>query len=369
MHEIKMNANLHRLMNDHPVPRQRRPGGGRKRKLDTLEGSRQHIVELVQSRENVPFQWTFKSLDELAAELRTAGVEVSRNIVSKVLREEGFQLSPNRKLPNARGSCDVDSQFEIVNKAVMTQLGSGGPVILLMGDRVDIAGKFIGAESIFHYTPNKIASLDNDFEQVVHTLPDGTLIPGVRERSEEERFEVIQRKRNATVLPLDALLTDRDGGLFTAAVLEHWWCHLRRPHFSRKDHLLLLTHGGSPDCVSPGQWEWAMDRLSKKLAITITVGRLPPAIWQCTIPYYPLFSFAWRRPNEKVKNGFTVKGSLLCQTDGVCDEIKSIPPIGRHYPKTRKNISSQVRQGFDIHRDPQYGDWNYSFIGNQGNSR
>lgn len=355
--------------NGTPFPTETRRG--RKRKIVTQDGLAQHIAELIPLRINATLQWTTRSLRELADSLRATESDASRNIVSNELQRLGFQFTRNRELPAGRIARDVDAQYEVVDSAISNQLASDGPVIFLTGSKAKELGRPMRLETSFA-PPYEIDKIDANFEEVIVRLPDGTYHAYDKEPTIEEKKAIKRQKREATRLDLDILTTERDGGLFTAAVLEHWWRNMRGALFPKSDSLLLITHESSPDCISPGAWEWGIDRLAKKLGITITVGRLPPATWRFLVPQRTLFSFTWLRfKNTRRKDArfekkninavFSVQGCLLSDSPCVFEEIKTIPLIGRDFPKFRRSISRRVRQTFCIHRYPPYGDWNYSF--------
>lgn len=381
--------------------RQRMPGGGRKRKVNTQEGLTERVIRLIPLGGNGVMQWTTKSLRELEGVLQAAGYDVGRNIVSRELRRLGFQLNRNRELPDARTGSDVDAQFGIIDQALSAQLESGGPVVFLTGEKVvrpqkskrrksgpqsqsgdtishpvvvrptmiggNLFGSNLSGKPPFRYIPYEIAQIDANYEEKPISLPDGSIFYDIRERSKEERQEILQRKREAALRPLDKLITEWKCCPRIAQILDHWLMNVRRPLFPKANSLLVLTHGRSPDSISPLVWQRAMDMLSRRLGITITLGRLPPATWRFTIPRQPLFSFTWELPGKKPREKIEVSGSFLSKSPCESDEIKWIPSItGRHYRDNNGVVSKRTRKNLNIRHIPPYGDWNYSVIGSFG---
>src|ERR1044072_9262130 len=80
-----------------PVGRVRRPGGGRKRLVDTDPGVREVLLGLVEPDERgdpmSPLRWTTKSTRKLAGGRTRAGHRVSAATVGHLLRGAGFQLA------------------------------------------------------------------------------------------------------------------------------------------------------------------------------------------------------------------------------------------------------------------------------------
>jgi len=84
-----------------PSPRIRRPGGGRKPKIETEPGLLEALAELVQSAirgdPEAALLWVSKSQLHLAAALAERGFTASQKLVGRRLRRLGFSLQANRK--------------------------------------------------------------------------------------------------------------------------------------------------------------------------------------------------------------------------------------------------------------------------------
>ena len=84
-----------------PPQRVRCSGGGRKKKVDQnpqLLSALESLVEpATRGDPESPLRWTVKSLRRLSQELSQMGHEVSRNVVSRVLRTLGYSLQGNTR--------------------------------------------------------------------------------------------------------------------------------------------------------------------------------------------------------------------------------------------------------------------------------
>src|SRR3954471_21638541 len=113
----------------------RRPGGGRKRTIDTDPTLREDLERLVEpvtrGDPESPLRWTSKSLRKLAAGLGAAGHRVrphggapgaaghrvSHQWVAEALRDLGYSLQGNRKTRKGSANPDRDAQFTHINAA------------------------------------------------------------------------------------------------------------------------------------------------------------------------------------------------------------------------------------------------------------
>src|SRR5882672_6646914 len=82
-----------------PPSRVRRPGGGRKRIVDTNPEVLAALLALVEPNQRgdpmSPLRWTTASTRTLADALRTQGWQISADTVADLLRQEGFSLQGN----------------------------------------------------------------------------------------------------------------------------------------------------------------------------------------------------------------------------------------------------------------------------------
>ncbi len=117
-----------------PPGRVRRPGGGRKRRVDTdvtLLSDLNALVEPVTAGapDDSPLRWTSKSTRKLAVELQALGHSVSPRLVSGLLHELGYTLQANRKTREGTQHPDRDAQFHYLNDQVRRAQAQGQPVI------------------------------------------------------------------------------------------------------------------------------------------------------------------------------------------------------------------------------------------------
>src|SRR5215211_2865030 len=111
----------------------RRPGGGRKRTIDTDPTLREDLERLVEpvtrGDPESPLRWTCKSLRKLAGELLQMGHHTSHQMVGRMLHDLGYSLQANSKTLEGTSHPDRNAQFEYLNGKVKRQLQQHQPVI------------------------------------------------------------------------------------------------------------------------------------------------------------------------------------------------------------------------------------------------
>src|SRR5919201_3597897 len=93
----------------------RRPGGGRKRTVQTdrtLQDDLERLIDPVTRGDPAsPLRWTCKSVRKLAAELRHLGHATSHRLVATLLHDLGYSLQANRKTLEGTSHPNRDAQF------------------------------------------------------------------------------------------------------------------------------------------------------------------------------------------------------------------------------------------------------------------
>jgi len=129
--------------------RVRRPGGGRKRLIDTNPGLLADLNALIEPDARgdpmSPLRWTCKSLRRLAGELRDLGHKISHTVVGELLKAQKFSLQANSKTREGADNPDRDSQFRVINQAVETAMADNQPVISVDTKKKELVGDFKNA--------------------------------------------------------------------------------------------------------------------------------------------------------------------------------------------------------------------------------
>jgi hypothetical protein len=130
-----------RDLNDPPLPagRERRPGSGRKKRIDEDRALLHALEALLQSNhaaETTPLRWCLQSTRQLAGDLGRAGFSVSHELVAQLLRELGY-----RHTPRGPSVPDAQAQLEYVRRQALAALAAGTPVLVVSGQKkVEDAG-------------------------------------------------------------------------------------------------------------------------------------------------------------------------------------------------------------------------------------
>jgi hypothetical protein len=129
-----------------PSSRIRRPGGGRKQKIETEPGLLEALAKLVQSAirgdPEAALLWVSKSQRHLVGAPAELGVTVGQKLVGRLLRGLGFSLQANRKTREGASHPDRNGQFEYINARINAFQAGGQPTISVDTKKKELVGDF-----------------------------------------------------------------------------------------------------------------------------------------------------------------------------------------------------------------------------------
>jgi Rhodopirellula transposase DDE domain len=115
------------------LPRERRPGGGRKPLCQTDPTLLRDLDRLIDPHTRgdpeSPLRWTCKSSYQLAEALQRQGHRVSQRTVYTLLDDLGYSLQANRKAEEGADHPDRNAQFEYIARQVQRFQRGGQPVL------------------------------------------------------------------------------------------------------------------------------------------------------------------------------------------------------------------------------------------------
>ena len=228
----------------------RRPGGGRKRAVQTDQTLQDDLERLIDPMTcgdpESPLRWTCKSVRKLAEELRRLGHAVSHRVVADLLHDLGYSLQANRKTLEGKSHPDRDAQFAYINTKVLAALQASEPVISVDAKKKELVGDFKNAGREWHLVGHAVPVRVYDF--IIPAL--GRVTP----------YGVYDMARNAGWINVG---TDHDTAAFAVESIRRWWESMGKPAIPAGPH--LADHGG-------WRWQQWVARASVEMG-TAAVGR------------------------------------------------------------------------------------------------
>jgi len=331
-----------------PTARIRRPGGGRKRAIDTDPTLRQDLERLVEPSTRgdpeSPLRWTCKSVRKLAAELQQQGHRVSHQPVAEVLRELGYSLQANRKTLEGGDHPDRDAQFAHLNAQAEAHLAAGEPALSVDTKKKELVGGFKNGGQEWHPAGHPEAVRVHDFVD-----------PALGRASP---YGIYDLARNTGWVNVGI---DHDTATFAVESIRRWWDGMGHTVYPHATRLLICADGGGSNGSRVRLWKLELQRLADETGLAISVCHLPPGTSKWNKIEHRLFAFISQNRRGKPLVSYEVIVSLIAATSTAGGlRVQSALDTSR-YPTGRK-VSDDELAAVRLERDAFHGEWNYTIL-------
>lgn len=330
------------------VDRQRKSGGGRKRREVEQNGLLDALIRLVDSTTRgdpmSPLRWTCKSTRTLARELTKQGFSISSTKVGELLRTEGYSLQANRKTVEGKQHPDRDAQFQHISKRVRAFQRTGQPAISVDTKKKEPLGNLKNKGKTYRPKGQPIRVSTHDF-------PDPALGKAVP-------YGVYDIRHNEAGVSVGV---SHDTAEFAAAAILRWWKKLGRKRYKAPKRLLVTADCGGSNSPRTRLWRWELQQLANKTGLKIEVCHYPPGTSKWNKIEHRLFCHITRNWQGTPLTDHTVVVSLIGSTkteEGL--EVHAWLDANQ-YEKGRKITDEQLDE-IKIRRNNFHGEWNYEIL-------
>src|SRR3954449_7441537 len=324
----------------------RRPGGGRKRAVETQPGLLAALEALIEDAirgdPEAPLRWVSRSQRNIAEALRRQGFEVSQKLVGRLLRDLKYSCQANRKTREGSSHPDRNAQFEYINATVKAAITAGEPAISVDTKKKELVGDF--------KNPGRELRPKGDPEAVrVHDFK----IPELGKVAPYGVYDIAANQGWVNVG------IDADTAAFAVESIRRWWERLGRARYPEASRLVITADCGGSNGARVRLWKRELQRFANETGLAVTVAHLPPGTSKWNRIDHRLFAYIsqnWRgKPlvshqvivqligATTTQTGLTVR----CELDAGC------------YPRGIK-VSDAEMDAINIERHTSHGDWNYT---------
>jgi hypothetical protein len=324
----------------------RKPGGGRKRTIETDETLCTDLESLIEpvtrGDPESPLRWTSKSVRKLAEELKKMGHKTSRHMVVTLLTEMGYSLQANRKTLEGTSHPDRDAQFEHIHQKVKEFQASDQPIISVDTKKKELVGDFknSGQELRPKRDPQRVRVHDFEMAELGKVAPYGVYDP----------------TQNTGWVNVGV---DHDTAAFAVESIRRWWHTMGQQAYSNAHRLLITADGGGSSGYRTRLWETELQKLANDIGLEISVCHLPPGTSKWNRIEHRLFSYISQNWRGKPLVSHEVIVNLIASTT-TCKGLTVRCELDiNKYPKGIKITDEELNQ-VNLVRDPFHGEWNYT---------
>jgi hypothetical protein len=326
----------------------RRPGGGRKRTVQTdrtLQDDLERLIDPVTRGDpESPLRWTCKSVRKLAEELRRLGHATSHRMVAELLHDLDYSLQANRKTLEGTSHPDRDAQFAYINAKVQAALQAGEPVISVDSKKKELVGDFKNAGREWHPAGHAVPVRVYDF--IIPAL--GRVTP----------YGVYDMARNAGWVNVG---TDHHTAAFAVESIRRWWYAMGKTAYPQASTLLITADGGGSNGSRVRLWKLELQRLADETGVVIAVCHFPPGTSKWNKIEHRLFSFISQNWRGKPLVSHEVIVNLIAATTTKTG-LQVVCQLDQHSYPVGLKVSQKAMEEINLRRDPFHGEWNYTIL-------
>jgi transposase len=324
----------------------RRPGGGRKKTVETDPSVRRDLEQLVEPMTRgdpeSALRWTCKSVRHLATALREQGHQVSHQWVAEKLRDLGYSLQGNRKTREGSDHPDRDAQFIHINATAQEFLATGDPVISVDTKKKELVGDFKngGREWRPQGEPEEVRVYDFVIPELGRVSPYGV-------------YDVAS---NAGWVNVGI---DHDTAAFAVESIRRWWQRAGKQRYPQAQRVLITADGGGSNGSRVRLWKWELQRLADETGLTIRVCHFPPGTSKWNKVEHRLFAFISQNWRGKPLVSYAVILSLIAATTTTTGLTVESALDTQTYPAGIK-VTDEAMATIRLQREAFHGEWNYT---------
>ena len=326
--------------------RVRRPGGGRKQKIDTEPGLLDALSDLVQSAirgdPESALLWVSKSQRHLAAALAERGFTASQKLVGRLLRRLGFSLQANRKTREGTSHPDRNAQFEHINTLIHAFQAAGQPTISVDTKKKELVGDFKNSGRELRPCGQPEPVRVHDF-----------IIP---ELGKVAPYGVYDIAANTGWINLGIT---SDTAAFAVESIRRWWDELGYPRYQAAHQILITADCGGSNGARVRLWKVELQKLADETALSITVAHLPPGTSKWNRIEHRLFAFITQNWRGKPLVTHEVIVQLIANTTTKTGLSVQCRLDENDYAKGIK-ISDAEMATLNVVQSDFHGEWNYT---------
>jgi hypothetical protein len=328
--------------------RVRRPGGGRKPKIETEPGLLAALEQLVQSAirgdPEAALLWVSRSQRHLVRALAELGFTASQKLVGRLLRRLGFSLHANRKTREGAAHPDRDAQFEHINEKIKQFQNDGQPAISVDTKKKELVGDFKngGRELRARGDPEPVRVHDFKIPELGKVAPYG----------------VYDIAANSGWINVGI---DHDTAAFAVESIRRWWLAPGEVRYPNATRLLITADCGGSNGARVRLWKRELQILANETGLSISVAHHPPGTSKWNRIEHRLFAFITQNWRGKPLISHEVIVQLIGATSTGTGLDVQCRLDENNYPKGIK-VSDAEMNAINIDRDSFHGEWNYTIL-------
>lgn len=330
-----------------PQNRNRKAGGGRTSILKQGTDINNVFLNLLKEHTagnptDEKVKWTDLTCSEISSRLGTKGFKVSRNIVRKLLKNNGYVKRKALKKTSAGDHIDRNAQFERIAELKERYHSSGNPIVSVDTKKKELIGNLFREGKI--YTSETIEVLDHDFP----SLAEGVAVP----------HGIYDLKRNEAYVNIG---TSRDTSEFACDSIRHWWNTHGKQNYPDAVSILMLMDGGGSNSSRHYIFKQDLQALADEIGIEIRIAHFPPYTSKWDPIEHRVFPHITRALQGIILNTHQLTKELIEKTTTKAG-LKVYASLFNKIYETGRKVAVGFKESMRIVFDEYLRLWNYTAV-------
>ena len=337
-----------------PQRRVRRPGGGRKRRINQdpkVQHDFRHVLRhhTAGSPTDEHLIWTDLTVQEISRRRAERGSEVNVPVVDPLLDRNGYHRRQAQRARPLGVHPDRNAQFENIARLKREFFNSPDPILSLDTKAREVIGNSYRKGTL--RTRQTIETLDHDFtrDDTTIVLPHG----------------LYDLKLNRGYVHLT---TSHDTSEFACDCLSDWWDRFGREQYPEAGRILLLCDGGgsNPADNSNGVahvFKAELQRLADAVGLELRVAHYPPSTSKHNPIEHRLFCHLTRVCRGVILRSVELCAELMRKAKTRTGLSVVVDLVEKLY-QTGAKVSEAAKAAVRIARDEVLPTWNYRILPN-----
>jgi hypothetical protein len=202
-------------------------------------------------------KWLNCRLSDIRQQLDARGHHVSKPVISRLLRDQGYRLRANRKQAAGKQHPERDQQFEQIQAHRAAHQAAGQPVISVDTKKKELVGNFKNAGQIWCQEAEVVDAHDFPQDAVGRAVPYG--------------IYDLQHNRGTVYVGQSA-----DTPAFAVDNIAHWCATELRARFPDATQLLIEADSGGSNSARSRVWKRCLqEQVADRFGLRVTVCHYP----------------------------------------------------------------------------------------------
>jgi len=285
-------------------------------------------------------RWTNLKPKEISQRMGGLGCHVSRRIVRKLMKKNGFVLRQSQKKKSYKQHPNRNQQFEKIRALKKRYQNVGQPVISVDTKKKELLGNFYRKGKL--YSQSTIEVLDHDFP----SYSEGKVVPhGI--------YDIGLNKAHIN------LGNSKDTTEFACDSLRVWWNADGKNDYPDAKEILILCDGGGSNPAKSSLFKHDLQKLSNSIGVKITVAHYPSYCSKHNPIEHRVFPHVTRACEGVVFDSIDTVKELMSKTSTETGLKVTVAILDKAYKAGRK-VAEKLKSTLSVVNDQVLPAWNYT---------